>query len=198
MPLCPSAPKRSSPRARAGFTLIELLVVVVIIGILASVAMPGFGAAQDRARNSAAVSGMAVIRQGLENFSSENRGSFPTHATLMTNTGLLAGNYLPGNKFPKCPWGAASQVARVAPTLAPLMTVELLDAAGVRPQSGAPFAPSLPGAIANPPTLQSHYGALSIDTENVTAGDCTRYVINVTGKKGKTCIMAGWSTNGGR
>jgi prepilin-type N-terminal cleavage/methylation domain-containing protein len=37
-------------RNSKGFTLIELMIVVVIIGILAAIAIPKFGAASDRAK----------------------------------------------------------------------------------------------------------------------------------------------------
>ncbi|TFH58480.1 MAG: prepilin-type N-terminal cleavage/methylation domain-containing protein, partial [Gemmatimonadales bacterium] len=47
-----------------GFTLIELLIVVVIIGILASIAIPKFSAARDR-------SYVATVILDLKNFASQ-------------------------------------------------------------------------------------------------------------------------------
>jgi len=47
---------------RKGFTLIELLIVVVIIGILAAIAIPRFGATRERAFQSAVVSDLRNLQ----------------------------------------------------------------------------------------------------------------------------------------
>ena len=51
-------------RTRSGFTLVEMLVVVAIIGLLASIAFPAFGALQDKARAARTRNTLVGIVQG--------------------------------------------------------------------------------------------------------------------------------------
>ncbi|MFA6582767.1 MAG: prepilin-type N-terminal cleavage/methylation domain-containing protein, partial [Elusimicrobiaceae bacterium] len=51
---------------KKGFTLIELLVVVLIIGILASIAVPQYMKAVEKSRVGEATSALASIRTSVE------------------------------------------------------------------------------------------------------------------------------------
>jgi len=87
--------QRLKKRSRKGFTLIELLVVVVIIGILASVALPSFVGAQDKARNAGVQANINTIRMGLEQYATDNNGSYPATGSFAQTAGLLTNNYIP-------------------------------------------------------------------------------------------------------
>jgi type II secretion system protein G len=78
---------------QAGFTLIELLIVVVIIGILATIAIPKFAATKDKSK-------LASVRSDLRNVMTAQEAywaDFGTYATLAqlqtaTNYTFSSGN----------------------------------------------------------------------------------------------------------
>lgn len=70
------------PRARRGFTLIELLIVVVIIGILASVAIPKF-------QNTKGKANTAALRSDLRNLATAQEAYYYENNTYTTNLAAL-------------------------------------------------------------------------------------------------------------
>ena len=60
------------------FTLIELLVVISIIAILASIAIPVFGTAQEKAQQNKAMQQAKGIFYGLKMFAGDHNGAFPS------------------------------------------------------------------------------------------------------------------------
>lgn len=88
---------------RAGFTLIELMIVVVIIGILASMAIPNFIQMQDRAREAKVKSHAHALQLAAEDFAVRNDGIYSDAAADVQP--LLPGAALMDNAFT----GAASE-----------------------------------------------------------------------------------------
>lgn len=177
---------------RAGFTLIELLVVVTIIGILASIALPSFVGAQDRARNVKAVGGLSGVRLALEQYATDHNNNLPTNANWASNKapdGLQQGNYLPGNHLPLSPWSSEPQTTRLTHDLAPLPNTEMFEDGAALPPPGSRFVPPLKGTVVAKPSNFNHFGAIASDCE----GDVgpTTYVLSVIGKRNGEAIIAG-------
>lgn len=74
---------------RTGFTLIELLIVVVIIGILASIAIPKFSNTKEKAY-------MAAMRTDLRNLATAQESYFYSNGIYTTNPLALNFTNSPG------------------------------------------------------------------------------------------------------
>ncbi len=99
--------------AQAGFTLVELLIVVIIVGILASVAIPLYRGATESAYASEADAALGTIRLALRTVQSQSvAGDFSAISTKYTAgltlkiTGVseldavdLAGTYFDGDSY---------------------------------------------------------------------------------------------------
>ncbi len=70
-------------RNTKGFTLIELLIVVVIIGILAAIAIPKFGATKQKAY-------VAAMKSDLKNFVTSEESYFADYNTYGTAANVVA------------------------------------------------------------------------------------------------------------
>jgi type IV pilus assembly protein PilA len=75
---------------RRGFTLIELLIVVLIIGLLASIAIPKFGSVKNKAN-------FATMKTALKNLGQAEESYFADHGVYSADPDSL--NFKPGPEF---------------------------------------------------------------------------------------------------
>ncbi len=159
-------------RKQQGFTLIELLVVVFIIGILASVAIPNFSGAQDKAKNSGVQANAHTVQLAIEQYGVDKAGLYP--AKLNDNATLPAGPKIVGNdaylkNYPKTPWGFTQAAATDLNMTGADMSAAAVNKAGVT------------DGKAEIPAATTAYGAITY-TSSGTASD--QYLLLGTGKYG--------------
>jgi type II secretion system protein G len=98
-------------RNRTGFTLVELMIVVVIIGLLASVAIPNFVSMVGRAKEASVKTNMHVMQTAAEDFAAVSGGRYPDDAADLSDAGQTLAQHVPFSTFPKNPFtGSASVV----------------------------------------------------------------------------------------
>ena len=76
-------------KTRRGFTLLELLMVVIIIGILASIALPQYIKATERARAAQAISWLGTIRSAELRFAATSTANAYTNNVALLDIDIV-------------------------------------------------------------------------------------------------------------
>ena len=91
---------------KRGFTLVELMITIVIVGVLASVAIPLYQANVKRAKGTEADATLGSIRTALRVYYAEN-GNYPTEASYVAVYTMsidmdsldMVGKYFPSTSY---------------------------------------------------------------------------------------------------
>ena len=113
-------------RHREGFTLIELMIVVLVIGILASLAIPNYINMQNRAKEASTKSNAHTLQLAVEDYAVTHQGVYSVAAADLTP--LLPGQGLMANVFTGVPSEPQFGVAAAVPGQ---LGIELVIQAGV-------------------------------------------------------------------
>src|SRR3989442_2461845 len=106
----PLAPGGSAVMSRNGFTLIELLIVVVIIGLLATIAIPKFANTKEKAYLGAMKSDLRNLATAQEAFFYDS-SNYTTSLAQMNNFSASTGVTLVVNEATPAGWSATASSA---------------------------------------------------------------------------------------
>lgn len=70
-------------KKQSGFTLLEIIIVIIIVGVLASLALPRFFHTVEYSRSTEALAALTALRQSMERCYLQNAGSY-TNCTDLT------------------------------------------------------------------------------------------------------------------
>jgi prepilin-type N-terminal cleavage/methylation domain-containing protein len=129
-----SEQKNERQRARAGFTLIELLIVVVIIGVLASIAIPKFAATKEKAYVAKMKGDLRNLMTAQEGYSADNLNYYggvvpnvslaynPSNGVVITIVQAVPGGWSATATLPAMTTRTCAVFIGLAPPVAPAVS----------------------------------------------------------------------------
>ncbi|MCH2226155.1 MAG: type II secretion system GspH family protein [Candidatus Caenarcaniphilales bacterium] len=92
--------KQFGRRTESGLTLVELMVVVIIIGILATIAIPNLMEAQDKAKNAQVIASVQALASNIQISSVDTGGVIPESSYDVEELGAIRKILNPFTKEP--------------------------------------------------------------------------------------------------
>lgn len=99
-------------RFQAGFTLVEIMIVVLILGLLLSIAVPGWVRARERSQHHACVSNLRLIDHAKEQYAMEQNKANGDPCTMAD----IWPDYIKDSPQPSCPAGGTYTVGPIGET----------------------------------------------------------------------------------
>jgi prepilin-type N-terminal cleavage/methylation domain-containing protein len=97
-------PVEGPKNSQSGFTLVELMAMIAIIGLLATIAIPGFVRARQASQTSACINNLRIIEAAKQQWASETAQQNKTPSITFDLVSCLDRN---GSAMPNCPLGGA-------------------------------------------------------------------------------------------
>jgi type IV pilus assembly protein PilA len=92
------SPPAVSHRSHTGFTLVEIMVVVVIIGMLAALAIPGFQKVRGAKQDKSVLNNARILSSVAEQYFTEFGAAYADYATLVGPTNYVKAFSLVANE----------------------------------------------------------------------------------------------------
>ena len=173
---------------KSAFTMVELIFVIVIIGILASVAIPKLSSIKDGAKKSAEIATISAVATALDSANGEwsiNEGSFTwgnkENSSKLNSLGYPNNLSKNGEVFGAVIKGKNSKFTKQATINASDYNISIFTGPASDPQNGVKFDTNAPNSdIANKPDRNDFWiyafytnqsKTCSYNSKNIDAGD---------------------------
>jgi len=101
---------RKGTRKEWAFTLVELIVVLVIIGVLASMALPRFQVTIEKVRSAEGVNILTALLGAQKRYAAENGGAYTSSMSNLDVTIPASANFNPPTVSSSSPLAAISRI----------------------------------------------------------------------------------------